>query len=488
MKRYVRKFSFLVIAALIFSSCSPKGKLDDNDGQLGVNYDEIVKPEKITLMSHTFSKDEEALKEIMKQYKENTGIELIVNQISDNNYYEFVNVALAADNQTDLIELGSVYYPSAAMYDLIWDMSDIFEQSEIKDKINNYYVDALRIDGHLYGFPLAKGNGTMTYVRKDWMEQLNISAPKNFDEYYEMLKKFKTLGDDIIPLTAAGLINSESPYRTYLPEFYQDANPDIYYKDGEYVDGMVEPNMRDALKRMNQAYNDGVFDSDITKNKTSDCRNKLYDGKVAVFNYWSGNWAKTLQTNVTEKQGEGALIEPIAPIKEIKYIERPPVALVIPKTCENPEGVFKYFLEYSHDAGEGELLFSIGIEGRNYEVKNGTYDPIKLGAFYTPELTIANNPLPINIDEKITDASALFDANSRIEVLPAISKGSGSVLPELSVIRKETIEAITTGEMTIDEGLTDYEKRTSKMVKRAIEDLNETMIPDSEQNDETKGE
>ncbi len=488
MKRNIAKFSFLLFSAILLTSCSGSKASADKSS---VAYADITKPESITIMTHTFVKDETGESEaaITKKFKEDTGIELIVNQVSDNNYYEFVNVALAADDKTDVIELGSVYYPSAAMYDLLWDMTDIFEQSDVKNKIDNYYVDALKINNRLYGFPLSKGNGTITYVRKDWMKQLNISDPKNFDEYYNMLKKFKNLGDDIIPITAAGLIGTESPYRTYLPEFYQDALPDIYYKDGKYIDGMSEPAMKEAVERMRNAYEDGLFDPDIIKNRTSDCRDKFFNGKVAVFNYWAGNWANNLHINLTKNQGESAVVEPIAPISEIKYIERPPVALAIPKTCKNPEGVFKYFLEYSHDASDGEILFSLGIEGKNYEIKNGVYEPILVGAYYTPELSMALNPLPIDINERIKSSTKLFDENSVMEQLPAISKESGSLLPELNVIRKETIESIVTGEMTVDEGFKDYEKRASKMVQRALNDLNETMLPeDAENSSQSKGE
>lgn len=475
MKLHLKKFSFVLLAALMLTSCSFKKGSADTEANKTVDYANIQKPDKITLMSVTFVKDKENLKAIQEQYKKDTGIELVVNQIEQNGYYEKVNVCLAADDKIDAMEVGSVYYPSAAMYNLLWDMSDIYEQSEVKDKVDNYYVDALRINDRLYGFPLSKGGGTMTYVRTDWLKELGLSEPKNYTEFYNMLKAFKTKGNDIIPLTAAGLIGSESPYTTYLPEFYQDANPDIYLKDGKYVDGMSEPNMKDALERLRQAYTDGLMDTDITKNKTSDCRKKFYAGKVAVFNYWAGNWANTLQTNLTEQIGPEATVGAIHPIEETQYIERPPVALVIPKTCKNPEGVFKYLIEYMHDVDKGEILFSLGIEGKNYKLKNGVYDDVTVGAYYTPELSLAKNPLPININKRITDSIKLFNETSKIADLPVISEGSGSILPELSVIKKETIESVVTGEMTIDEGLADYEKRTSKMVKRALDDLNSSV-------------
>lgn len=482
MKRKIAGLLALLISMTILTSC---GTVNSDGNSTTANL-EVQKPEKITIMTHTFSNVEDNIKNVCEAYKEMTGIELVINQVKGNAYYETVNIAIAADNQTDAVELGSVYYPAYAIYDLLWDMTDAWENSEIKSTTDSNYVDALKINGRLYGFPITKGGGTVTYIRKDLLEQLNIGIPKNYNEFYDMLLKFKDAG--ITPITAAGLVNSESPYDIYLREFYQDANPDVYIKDGVYVDGMSEPQMREALQRMKQAYNDGLLDNDIATNKTSDCRDKLYAGDVACFNYWAGTWAKTLNTNLKNNLGEQTEVIPMKPIEEVKYIERPPLAMAITKSCKNPEAVFKYLIEFSHDSGDGQMLFTYGAEGSQWRKdKNGNITFVVSdsdNSYFNPELSFTNFNNPVKIDDEILSSLKLFEENSKPAALPVITKESGSILPELNVIKREVIESVVTTDMSIDEGMAEYEKRASKMVERLLRELNSDNVNTSDKGEE----
>jgi len=93
---------------------------------------------------------------------------------------------------------------------------------------------------------------------------------KNYDEFINMLRAFKKRGNGTIPITAAGLLNTETPYDLYLREFYQDANPD-FYKDettGKYVDGFSQPEMREAVQRLRDVYQEGLLDAEVVTNKS----------------------------------------------------------------------------------------------------------------------------------------------------------------------------------------------------------------------------
>lgn len=136
-------------------------------------------------------------------------------------------------------------------------MSTAWEESEVKasGRIDEEVVDAFYMNEALYGFPISSGNGCITYIRKDWLDQLNLSMPKNYKEYIEVLRAFTNEDpdgngkNDTYGITAAGLFTSNEPYIQYLPEFWQDAYPGIYQnKEGVYVDGFVEESMIGALE------------------------------------------------------------------------------------------------------------------------------------------------------------------------------------------------------------------------------------------------
>ena len=178
------------------------------------------KPEVISLMADTIMTEENGLKDVCDEYYNQTGIKLEIEKPDHAKYYEKVTLSFASEEPADIIEMGSTYYPELANSGALWDMTEAWEKStsNCKQIIDEDYVDALRINGVLYGFPMAAGNGTITYVRQDWLDEAGLDAPKNYDEFVEMLRAFKARGNGAIPITAAGLLNTETPYDIYLRE------------------------------------------------------------------------------------------------------------------------------------------------------------------------------------------------------------------------------------------------------------------------------
>ncbi len=444
---------------------------------------EVAKPTKITAMMTTIMTKENGLDDVCAEYKNKTGIELQITKPDHTQFYEKVNLSFASGDVANVIELGSTYYPNYATYGALWDMTDAWEKSTepVKSIVDESYVDAIRIGGKLYGFPMQKGNGTVTYVRQDWMDELGLKAPTDYNEFLDMLRAFKTKGANIIPITAAGLYNSENPYDMYLREFYQDARPDFVLKDGKYVDGMLEPEMVAALERMRQAYSEGLIDKEIVTNKTSTCRDKLFANLAGCFNYWAGYWNKTLEENLVAAVPT-AKLTPLPGIKEAKYIERVPTAMVITSASQDPEGIFKYFIEYSHDGGEGQMLFTHGVEGEHWKVdENGktvalpfkeTPDKLVEKTLYSPELSITNFDDPIVLDERVANSLEVFKANSQMDAIPKTSDVIAATLPEINTIKSETINKIVFGEYTVEEGLKQYQAKAGEFIDTMLNELN----------------
>lgn len=506
-------------------------KADPRDG------DDAERPAIITVMADTCMTKENGLDMVCEEYERKTGIKLTIEKPDHNQYYEKVNLNFAAGTVCDVIEMGGTYYPNYASADALWDMTDTWESSSLRasGKLDEKYVDALRVPGsdgqqRLYGFPMAKGNGTVTYVRGDWMEALNIANPTNYVEFTDMLRKFKDeianhpdykdalKGKKIIPLTASGLINTETPYNIYMPEFYQDANPDFYQDaNGNWIDGMLQPEMKDALQRMKDAYDEGLIDVEVVTNKTSTCRDKFFDDRVGCFNYWAGSWNKTLQDNLSSGKGDDykGKVTPLLPIQEATYIERPPTALVINAGYSGDEwrkkGIFEHFILYSHDGEEGQLLFTRGVEGTHWrtpgspsETETGVMDipesekedkapivteqeesaatnaemgitpsykrvslpfietPKKLveKSFYSPELNFVKGYSEYEgmyTNNLVKNSLQLFEENSKIAKVPKVSSDISEVLPDLALVRREVIAKAVTGKLTIDEAIKEYE-------------------------------
>ncbi len=471
---------------------SEVAKSDDQEST-----DEIEKPKEINALIDTVfgsMMEQTSFTPWVEEYEARTGIKVNFTKPVHNEYYQQMALAFTSGNIPDVLEIGSTYYPEYAKNGALWDMTEAWENSELKASgiVDEAFVESAKIDGVLYGFPMARGNGTVTYVRKDWLDNLGMEVPTDYEQFVEMLKAF-TENDpdgngqkDTYGLTAPGLINTETPYDIYLREFYQDAKPDFYFNGSEYVDGMSEPAMLDALQRMKDAYRAGYIDQEIITNKTSTCRDKFYGGQVGVFNYWAGNWQVTLENNLKAANPDAEIIA-IPPIEGVTYIERPSLMMAITNKAENPEGIFKYFIEYSHDGGEGQLLFTRGVEGEKdqkgyaYYIDNGEYfqnydpeNPDKLyeKVFFSPELSITKFDDPFTFDERLKSSLATFQASSEIYPLPKASDAISLYLADLVVIKNTAVADCVMGELTPEEAVAQYQEQGATMIEAILADLN----------------
>ena len=208
--------------------------------------DEVEKPEKITVMfDGTVFTQENGQAEFEARWEELTGIDLQIIQPDHSQYYDVLGQTIAGGDWPDVVLLGSTYYASYAAEGVLWDMTEAYDNSELKDRITDQSViDGLKIDGSLYGISPARGNGCITYVKKAWLDNCGLEVPTTYDEYLAMLEAFTT-GDpdgngvdgDTYGVSSAGLIGTEAPYTNYLPEFYQEIiQEELNVKKVEFTD------------------------------------------------------------------------------------------------------------------------------------------------------------------------------------------------------------------------------------------------------------
>ncbi len=491
-KNLLKRMGALGLSAVMLSGITACGGSSSGSS---ASSDEM--PDKITVTATTCMTFENGLQVMCDKFKEIKGIELVVDKPDHNKYYEKVTLSFASENPSDVIELGSTYYPEYANNGVLWDMTEAWDTTTANAKsiTDESYVDALKIDGHLYGFPMAAGNGTITYVRQDWLDEAGLDLPTTYDEFIEMLRAFKARGNGAIPLTAAGLINSETPYDIYLREFYQDANPDFYIPEGsdQYVDGFAEDAMKEAMQRMRDAYAEGLIDAEVVTNQTSTCRDKVNSGLVGAFNYWAGMWNAKLEDATKNDDGSIVDLTPMPAIEGATYIERVPTALVITTYAPNPQAVFDELIMYSHDGGEGQMLFTHGVSDEDAKAlgydKGGHYttdengntvalqyweDPTKdvEKSFYAPELTITDWDDPIALDPRVEESLEVYQANRQFATVPIVSDVISDNLANLNVIKGEVLANVVHGNMTVDEGMADYQNRAGSYVENILNDLN----------------
>ena len=347
---------------------------------------DIVKPEKIKIMVDGTVMTKVNNREAFEQrWEELTGIELEIIQPDHDAYYDVLGQTFASgpENWPDAIILSSTYYSGYAEEGALWDMTQAWENSELKASgrvTGEDVIENMKLNGVLYGFPVTRGNGCITYVKKAWLDNCGLEAPTNYEEYLKMLDAF-TNGDpdgngidgDTYGVSAAEFMGKEAPYTNFLPEFYQGAYPSfIKGEDGVWYDGFTQDDFKAALTRLREAYQAGYIDKETLTNGTNDCRNKFYEDKFGVFTYWAGTWNSNLKNNLISNGLDGELVA-LEPIAEVgTYVERNSPVWAITEACENPEGVYKYLIESMLDGGDMQTLWTYGVEDIHWSTKAET--------------------------------------------------------------------------------------------------------------------
>lgn len=231
----------VTVCSMIFTGCgnsaentgNDTGKTD-SDAQAGNTAgdvaDDVEKPEKITIMvDGTFQATlADGQEEWVNKWEELTGIELEVIQPDHNAYYDVLGQTFASgpENWPDVVILGSSYYSGYAGEGALWDMTDAWNNSELKKNPNTdvNVVEGNMLDGHLYGLALGGGGGCMTFLRKQWLDNCGLDIPTTYEEYLEMLDAFSNgdpdgdgINGNTIGVSAAGFVGNEAPYTNYLP-------------------------------------------------------------------------------------------------------------------------------------------------------------------------------------------------------------------------------------------------------------------------------
>ena len=454
--------------------------------------DEVEKPEKITVMfDGTVFTQANGQAEFEARWEElNPGIDLVIIQPDHSQYYDVLGQTIAGGDWPDVVLLGSTYYASYAAEGVLCDMTEAYDNSELKERITDQSViDGLKIDGSLYGISPSRGNGCITYVKKAWLDNCGLEVPTTYDEYLAMLEAFTT-GDpdgngvdgDTYGVSSAGLIGTEAPYTNYLPEFYQDAYPSFYKNDeGVWVDGFTEDSMKAALERLKSAYEAGYIDKESLTNATSDCRTKFYEDKFGVFTYWAGTWATNLKINL-EANGLDSELVAIPPIEELgAYTERVAPAWCITEACSNPEGVYKYFIESMLDGGDMQFLWTYGVEGVHWstaaeEVCGVTYEEgqfhmlenmEKEGTAYTknhidPMLAVApleNDPKAEAVAEEAKVSAETFQEHSKMAQLVVSTDEMAEYNGDLTTLKNEVIAKVVTQGMSVEDGMAYFDQQ-----------------------------
>lgn len=379
-----RIISMLLVAAMTVSLVACGGS--DNSANGEANSEFVLEQITMVVDGTLTANAENGQDAFEKQWEDAVGIDLVIKQLDHSSYKEQIGILFASGDYPDVMVMSADTYAQYATTGILWDMTEAYENADFHSRLTTTNNEELKKDGRLYGFAPTYGNGCVTYVKKAWLDAVGLTADdiKTYDDYINMLTLFTTEDpdgngkDDTYGVIAAGFLGNEAPYINYLPEFWQDAYPAILKgDDGVWYDGFNTQETKDALVRLQDAYQKGLIDPTTLTNKTKDAREKWFSnnqsGSSGVFTYWAGSWYQTLTDNLIKNEVDEELVM-LAPIAEVgAYLDREaPVWVIIDDgdgDDTREQAIFDAFIETMMDGDVVETLWVYGAEDVHWSTK-----------------------------------------------------------------------------------------------------------------------
>ena len=449
--------SIILILLIFITGCSKKDE-------------KVSIPFKIYACLDTIIQDWEGQDVFIKAYNSLTGNDLSIIQPPHQQYMEKLLVSINGGSIPDVFESLPEYLSSFIEKDIAFDMTELVEESKNIANINPEYLDAIRnIDGKLFAFPVRRDDGCVTYIRKDWLDNLGLEIPRTWEQMVEVLRAFTFNDpdgngtDDTFGYTDVNG-GAEDWYNRVV---MLDARVEIYNKDGVWIDGFQEPRFKLALLRFKQIVDEGLVDPDFLTNTTFAARTRFFNGEIGVFTYWGNHWARNFQERTQNSVGGSVIVKPIPPLESGFYIERVPPLLVVNSKTEDPQRIFKEFIENQYDKGQVQTLFTYGVENYHWKYVNGSvefmsnpkdpYEAKFMKAFVPPSSVINDWEVPSKADALIQPARDLIDKFARKEKIMFGGEYFNEYYLEIErSLKPEIISKILTNEIGVDEGIDLY--------------------------------
>ncbi len=430
--------------------------------------------------SYGISTDAEMQDSITELINEKTGVavEPIIPPLSS--YADKISTLVNSGDVPDVFAItqAMVKVPQMATRGQILDLTDYIENSSaIKDIIPESVLSICNIDGRNYLVPYNHPKSKVIYVRKDIMEKydINLSSTPTTEEFLTEMSKLK--GTGIQPFTFPKWVDN---FQYFYNSF--GAWGGVYLRDGKYVDGFQEPEMKEALAYIHELYETGVLNTEFITTENSQMQEKVYTGQSAADIDYITNYINYVQQteaagNPTDMHIIYGLIGPRGDGGTLN--EAIQTAFCISSDTKYPDEAFKVIETIVTDPEMYAAYFGIGREGYHYTIgENGEFVPsekaLNSGYKYTynflSDSFIDYDPasLPFKLDEQtldgiarqralIAEGEAYLGPTHASDVPTGVSDAYDRVSPSIKSTRESIAAKIVIGSVTLEEGMAEYE-------------------------------
>jgi putative aldouronate transport system substrate-binding protein len=305
------------------------------------------------------------------------------------------------------------------------DVSKLLDQygPNLKAYLGDKTLEGGKFNGIQYSIPAKRVflGKYASYIRKDWLDKVNMPVPKTTDELYQTLKAFKEkdpggTGGQTIPL---GMTIAPAQYEPLIWSFIKKTSEEERSTLTVRNDPVLMPGYKDALKFMNKLYNEGLMSPDFGLDK--DKKKIQQDTMTGKVGFFSEDVPNVYQTNpgtyaLLQKNIPNANLLPVDVYSNEEGKHAKPqylpagMFIMIPKASKNAVEAIKY-LDWM---AQKDVLFTMkhGMENTDYKLVNGLpvlmdTDETKKKNYNNGDMAIISNGYDFGSDERNSESMAL---------------------------------------------------------------------------------
>ena len=235
-------------------------------------------------------------------------------------YNQKFNTSIAAGDIPDIVRLNKVQFGQAVEGGLLADIGTLFDEhaspllKKIMDDAGPLPVEAATHDGVQYALPKVDADierGALLWIRHDWLEQANLEVPTTIDEMIEVMKAFNEIaGEGAVGLPIQKeIFLMNNAFRINGFSYGYNAYPRMWIeKDDELVFGSIQPEMKEALAKLNEIYNMGLIDPEFIVKDEVKVNEAIVSGKSGLF--YGAHWSSLAAIHDSVMQDENAVWKP----------------------------------------------------------------------------------------------------------------------------------------------------------------------------------
>lgn len=288
-KRWISAGSVLMTVALTAAACSGGGSQGTSQpsGEPGTKQAEENKMHEISFMNFAYTIFPAAEGAGVDAIKEKFNAHIKSQFILQSDFNSKLSVVMASGDMPDVVaikDLDSNYYKWARQGAFL-PLDDYIDQYETFRMVPDEIWDQIRVDGKIYSIPMYAPTYVFSnIIRKDWLDNLGLSMPTNYEELLEVAIAFtKNDPDGNGKDDTYGFALGENISPEYMAGAYWSGGWYHKNENGDYIPGIIGPGRKEVIETLAAAYREGAVTKDFAVLNWAQANKEFYSGKAGIF-------------------------------------------------------------------------------------------------------------------------------------------------------------------------------------------------------------